>query len=300
MAKREVMETENPNQTPSIFPNQLPTATNLPLSAPICDLYSESDKGVPINFMDLLGIQDLTPSLFDLLQPPPAPTPTSEVLNFPPTPNSSSMSSSSTEPTNDEQSKPMDQEEQEKPKKQLSKQPKKNNRERLREPRFAFMTKSETDHLEDGYRWRKYGQKAVKNSPFPRSYYRCTSATCGVKKRVERSSADPSIVVTTYEGQHKHPSPVMPRGSFAGICPDSGGFASVNGATTAFFHHRQHQQQQQQQQHFHSLPTSFSFNDTSSSAIIQERLFCTSSPASLLRDNGLLEDIVPSDMLNEL
>lgn len=30
------------------------------------------------------------------------------------------------------------------------------------------MTKSEVDHLEDGYRWRKYGQKAVKNSPFPR------------------------------------------------------------------------------------------------------------------------------------
>ncbi|KAK8551430.1 hypothetical protein V6N13_119892 [Hibiscus sabdariffa] len=37
-----------------------------------------------------------------------------------------------------------------------------------REPRFAFMTKSEVDHLEDGYRWRKYGQKAVKNSPYPR------------------------------------------------------------------------------------------------------------------------------------
>lgn len=32
------------------------------------------------------------------------------------------------------------------------------------------MTKSEVDHLEDGYRWRKYGQKAVKNSPYPRYY----------------------------------------------------------------------------------------------------------------------------------
>ena len=39
---------------------------------------------------------------------------------------------------------------------------------RPRQPRFAFMTKSEVEHLEDGYRWRKYGQKAVKNSPFPR------------------------------------------------------------------------------------------------------------------------------------
>lgn len=39
---------------------------------------------------------------------------------------------------------------------------------REREPRFAFITKSKVDHLEDGYRWRKYGQKAVKDSPFPR------------------------------------------------------------------------------------------------------------------------------------
>jgi hypothetical protein len=45
---------------------------------------------------------------------------------------------------------------------------KKTNQKKQREPRFAFMTKSEVDHLEDGYRWRKYGQKAVKNSPFPR------------------------------------------------------------------------------------------------------------------------------------
>ncbi|PUZ36948.1 hypothetical protein GQ55_9G078600 [Panicum hallii var. hallii] len=75
---------------------------------------------------------------------------------------------------------------------------------RARQPRFAFMTKSEIDHLEDGYRWRKYGQKAVKNSPFPRSYYRCTNSKCTVKKRVERSSADPSVVITTYEGQHCH------------------------------------------------------------------------------------------------
>lgn len=44
----------------------------------------------------------------------------------------------------------------------------KKGQKRSQQPRFAFMTKSEIDHLEDGYRWRKYGQKAVKNSPFPR------------------------------------------------------------------------------------------------------------------------------------
>nr|WCL15205.1 WRKY10978 [Atractylodes chinensis] len=74
------------------------------------------------------------------------------------------------------------------------------------------MTKSEIDHLEDGYRWRKYGQKAVKNSPFPRSYYRCTNSKCTVKKRVERSSEDPTTVITTYEGQHCHHTVGFPRG----------------------------------------------------------------------------------------
>ncbi|GLJ31632.1 hypothetical protein SUGI_0635340 [Cryptomeria japonica] len=65
--------------------------------------------------------------------------------------------------------------------------PRKKGQKRNREPRFAFMTKSDVDHLEDGYRWRKYGQKAVKNSPYPRSYYRCTNGKCSVKKRVESS-----------------------------------------------------------------------------------------------------------------
>lgn len=87
----------------------------------------------------------------------------------------------------------------------------KKGQKRVRQPRFAFMTKSEVDHLEDGYRWRKYGQKAVKNSPFPRSYYRCTNSKCSVKKRVERSSEDPTIVITTYEGQHCHHTAGFPR-----------------------------------------------------------------------------------------
>ncbi|XP_062105746.1 WRKY transcription factor 71-like isoform X2 [Humulus lupulus] len=92
---------------------------------------------------------------------------------------------------------------------------------RPREPRFAFLTKSEIDHLEDGYRWRKYGQKAVKNSPYPRSYYRCTTQKCTVKKRVERSFQDPSIVITTYEGQHNHHCPATLRGNAAAMLSPS-------------------------------------------------------------------------------
>jgi len=37
-----------------------------------------------------------------------------------------------------------------------------------RRPRYAFQTRSQVDILDDGYRWRKYGQKAVKNNKFPR------------------------------------------------------------------------------------------------------------------------------------
>ncbi|XP_068666610.1 probable WRKY transcription factor 43 [Aristolochia californica] len=72
-------------------------------------------------------------------------------------------------------------------------------------PRFAFQTRSANDILDDGYRWRKYGQKAVKNNNYPRSYYRCTHHTCNVKKQVQRLSKDTGIVVTTYEGVHNHP-----------------------------------------------------------------------------------------------
>ncbi|GLT84624.1 hypothetical protein SLE2022_028450 [Rubroshorea leprosula] len=72
-------------------------------------------------------------------------------------------------------------------------------------PRFEFQTRSADDILDDGYRWRKYGQKAVKNCSYPRSYYRCTHHTCNVKKQIQRLSKDIGIVVTTYEGIHNHP-----------------------------------------------------------------------------------------------
>ncbi|XVF54715.1 hypothetical protein PTKIN_Ptkin05aG0203400 [Pterospermum kingtungense] len=75
----------------------------------------------------------------------------------------------------------------------------------MKKHKYAFQTRSQVDILDDGYRWRKYGQKTVKNSKFPRSYYRCTHKECNVKKQVQRSSKDDGIVVTTYEGKHTHP-----------------------------------------------------------------------------------------------
>uniref|UniRef100_A0A0D9VVH8 WRKY domain-containing protein n=1 Tax=Leersia perrieri TaxID=77586 RepID=A0A0D9VVH8_9ORYZ len=73
--------------------------------------------------------------------------------------------------------------------------------------RIIVQTNSEVDLLDDGYRWRKYGQKVVKGNPHPRSYYKCTYQGCDVKKHIERSSQDPKAVITTYEGKHSHDVP---------------------------------------------------------------------------------------------
>jgi hypothetical protein len=44
-------------------------------------------------------------------------------------------------------------------------------RRKVREPRFCFKTMSDVDVLDDGYKWRKYGQKVVKNTQHPRYVY---------------------------------------------------------------------------------------------------------------------------------
>ncbi|XP_077216251.1 putative WRKY transcription factor 26 isoform X2 [Tasmannia lanceolata] len=82
----------------------------------------------------------------------------------------------------------------------------------VREPRVVVQTTSDIDILDDGYRWRKYGQKVVKGNPNPRSYYKCTYVGCPVRKHVERASHDLRAVITTYEGKHNHNVPAA-RGS---------------------------------------------------------------------------------------
>lgn len=59
---------------------------------------------------------------------------------------------------------------------------------------------------DDGYNWRKYGQKQVKGSENPRSYYKCTYPSCPTKKKVERS-LDGQITEIVYKGSHNHPKP---------------------------------------------------------------------------------------------
>ncbi|KAE8663660.1 putative WRKY transcription factor 59 [Hibiscus syriacus] len=75
--------------------------------------------------------------------------------------------------------------------------------------RVALRMKSEMDVIDDGYKWRKYGKKSIKNSPNPRNYYKCSSGGCNVKKRIERDINEKSYVITTYDGVHNHDTPSL-------------------------------------------------------------------------------------------
>ncbi|KAL6841273.1 hypothetical protein ACP4OV_028791 [Aristida adscensionis] len=110
----------------------------------------------------------------------------------------------------------------------------------VREPRVVVQTMSDIDVLDDGYRWRKYGQKVVKGNPNPRSYYKCTTAGCPVRKHVERASHDTRAVVTTYEGKHNHDVPPA-RGSAASLyraaaAAAAAGPAAQQHAATSCYH----------------------------------------------------------------
>nr|GMD20257.1 WRKY transcription factor WRKY24-like [Ipomoea batatas] len=70
----------------------------------------------------------------------------------------------------------------------------------------------EQKRSDDGYNWRKYGQKQVKGSENPRSYYKCTHPNCPTKKKVERA-LDGQITEIVYKGAHNHPKPQSTRRS---------------------------------------------------------------------------------------
>ncbi|KAI3444438.1 hypothetical protein Pfo_001103 [Paulownia fortunei] len=59
--------------------------------------------------------------------------------------------------------------------------------------------------LDDGYNWRKYGQKDILGANHPRAYYRCTHRNtqgCLATKQVQRADEDPSIFEVIYRGKH--------------------------------------------------------------------------------------------------
>ncbi|CAN6372638.1 unnamed protein product [Urochloa humidicola] len=59
--------------------------------------------------------------------------------------------------------------------------------------------------VDDGYSWRKYGQKEILGSKYPRAYCRCThrnSQGCAAMKQVQRCDDDPMVFDVIYLGTH--------------------------------------------------------------------------------------------------
>jgi len=59
---------------------------------------------------------------------------------------------------------------------------------------------------EDGYKWKKYGEKNIKKNEHKRSYYKCTHSDCQAKKKFHRSN-DGTIEYFSYTNPHNHPNP---------------------------------------------------------------------------------------------
>ena len=57
----------------------------------------------------------------------------------------------------------------------------------------------------------RYGEKLVKGSPCPRSYYKCSHGGCPAKKIVERDAVTNAVLSTQYKDEHNHAMPGQPR-----------------------------------------------------------------------------------------
>ncbi|KAM3365104.1 hypothetical protein ACQJBY_015084 [Aegilops geniculata] len=97
----------------------------------------------------------------------------------------------------------------------------------MQEPQSENVADKSAD---DGYNWRKYGQKHVKGSENPRSYYKCTHPNCEVKKLLERA-VDGLITEVVYKGRHNHPKPQPNRRLAGGAVPSNQGEERYDGAS---------------------------------------------------------------------
>ncbi|KAL7587533.1 probable WRKY transcription factor 27 isoform X1 [Lactuca sativa] len=81
-------------------------------------------------------------------------------------------------------------------------------RKRKNQQKKVVVELTQEELCSDTWAWRKYGQKPIKGSPFPRNYYKCsTTKACGARKQVEQSHVDPTVFIVSYSGEHMHPRP---------------------------------------------------------------------------------------------
>ncbi|KAK8992152.1 hypothetical protein V6N11_048247 [Hibiscus sabdariffa] len=134
----------------------------------------------------------------------------------------------------------------------------------------------------DLWAWRKYGQKPIKGSPYPRGYYRCSSSKgCSARKQVERSRTDPNMLVITYTSEHNHPWPTQ-RNALAGSTRSQPSKANASNS-----------------QPQNTVKESNSNNDTTSTSVKQEmekhidenQTYMPAIPESLQQTEGFFADL---------
>ncbi|CAL5030258.1 unnamed protein product [Urochloa decumbens] len=133
----------------------------------------------------------------------------------------------------------------------------------------------------DLWAWRKYGQKPIKGSPYPRGYYRCSSSKgCSARKQVERSRTDPNMLVITYTSEHNHPWPTQ-RNALAGSTRNHHGKNSSGSSGS-----KSSQNEKQQQPNVKEEPKDPATTTTTST--ITATTTSTTSPVAAVKEEMLL------------
>lgn len=105
-----------------------------------------------------------------------------------------------------------------------------------------FRRKGEVYPPPDNWSWRKYGQKPIKGSPYPRGYYKCSrSKGCPARKQVERSRLDPTTLLITYSCDHNHPPPHRTTRTHTPSPPPPPTPSSPSSGTEAITHQSDHE-----------------------------------------------------------
>ncbi|KAL6846386.1 hypothetical protein ACP4OV_023834 [Aristida adscensionis] len=104
-----------------------------------------------------------------------------------------------------------------------------------RQPSRAIRVRGTDYSLDDGYSWRKYGQKEILGAKHPRAYYRCLhrhSQGCQATKQLQRTDHDPDLSDVVYHGVHTcvqlKPAPSTAQSSLS-VCTMACSSASVEG-----------------------------------------------------------------------
>ncbi|PIA42115.1 hypothetical protein AQUCO_02100165v1 [Aquilegia coerulea] len=156
----------------------------------------------------------------------------------------------------------------------------------------------------DSWAWRKYGQKPIKGSPYPRGYYRCSSSKgCPARKQVERSRVDPTMMVITYACDHNHSG--QPIRNPSSTASTTSTIASVTVSITPKSEpevEEQEPQQQQQESAIFTTTQTESEQDKFTDLVIrgtgEENDFVWFSDVASTSDNTLLESPIYSGSSN--